>query len=146
MFYDLCCINGKETIYRTRLLKKQRGFFLFQPRLYVNFLIWSLNLMLINLLLCFSWTTFIQNNIICETSCSQINFPFFFMFCLECSQRFLNLLENFRLVLLMKDLLIKKRVRERTLSMQEGGRSVLQIFRKIFRSPGDHRPKYFMTQ
>ena len=68
------------------------------------------------------------------------------MFCLECSQRFLNLLENFRLVLLMKDLLIKKRVRERTLSMQEGGRSVLQIFWKIFRSPGDHRPKYFMSQ
>ena len=27
-----------------------------------------------------------------------------------------------------------------------GGRRVLQIFRKIFRSPGDHRPKYFMAQ
>ena len=27
-----------------------------------------------------------------------------------------------------------------------GGRRVLQIFQKIFRSPGDHRPKYFMDQ
>ena len=34
--------------------------------------------------------------------------------------------------------------RERTLSMWEGGRRVLQIFQKIFRSPGDYRPKYFM--
>ena len=27
-----------------------------------------------------------------------------------------------------------------------GGWSVLQIFQKNFRSPGDHRPKYFMDQ
>ena len=27
-----------------------------------------------------------------------------------------------------------------------GGRTVLQIFQKIFRSPGDYRPKYFMAQ
>ena len=27
-----------------------------------------------------------------------------------------------------------------------GGRSVLQIFQKIFRSPGYHRSKYFMAQ
>ena len=26
------------------------------------------------------------------------------------------------------------------------GWRVLQIFRKIFRSPGDHRPKYFIAQ
>ena len=26
------------------------------------------------------------------------------------------------------------------------GRRVLQIFQNIFRSPGDHRPKYFMAQ
>ena len=26
-----------------------------------------------------------------------------------------------------------------------GGRRDLQIFQKMFRSPGDHRPKYFMT-
>ena len=28
----------------------------------------------------------------------------------------------------------------------EGGRRVLQIFQKNFRSPKDHRPKYFMAQ
>ena len=27
-----------------------------------------------------------------------------------------------------------------------GDRRVLQIFQKEFRSPGDHRPKYFMAQ
>ena len=40
-------------------------------------------------------------------------------------------------------------VRERTVSMQEGGDvrlRVLQIFEKTFRSPGDQRPKYFMAQ
>ena len=37
-------------------------------------------------------------------------------------------------------------LRERTLSMWEGARRVLQIFQKIFRNPGDYRPKYFMTQ
>ena len=37
-------------------------------------------------------------------------------------------------------------LRERTLSMQEGGRRVLQIFFKKICSPGDHRPKYFMAQ
>ena len=26
-----------------------------------------------------------------------------------------------------------------------GGQRDLQIFQKMFRSPGDHRPKYFMT-
>ena len=35
---------------------------------------------------------------------------------------------------------------ERTLSMQKVGRKILQIFQKIFRSPGDHRPKYSMAQ
>ena len=45
-------------------------------------------------------------------------------------------------------------VSERTLSMTEGkwgrvrggggGQKVLQIFHKIFRSLGDHRPKYLM--
>ena len=39
-----------------------------------------------------------------------------------------------------------RNVRERRLSIQDGGRRVLQIFLKIFRSPGDHRPKYFMVQ
>ena len=44
-------------------------------------------------------------------------------------------------------------LREHTLSMSEvggaggrGGQRVLQIFQKIFRSPGDHRPKYCMGQ
>ena len=37
-------------------------------------------------------------------------------------------------------------LREHTLGMQERGRRVLQIFRKIFRNPGDHRPKYFIAQ
>ena len=42
--------------------------------------------------------------------------------------------------------------RERTLSIYkgarwgEGGRRVLKIFRKIFRSPGDYRVKYYMLQ
>ena len=38
------------------------------------------------------------------------------------------------------------RLREPTLSMKEWGRRVLQIFQKIFRGTGDHRPKYFMAQ
>ena len=29
---------------------------------------------------------------------------------------------------------------------RRGGRRILQIFQKLFRSPGDHRPKYFMAQ
>ena len=29
---------------------------------------------------------------------------------------------------------------------RRGGRRVLQIFQKHFRSPRDHRPKYFMAQ
>ena len=49
-------------------------------------------------------------------------------------------------------------LRERALSMLEeegmgagrgwggGRRRVLQIFQKKLRSPGDHRPKYFMAQ
>ena len=37
-------------------------------------------------------------------------------------------------------------LREHTLIMWEGGRRVLEIFQNIFRSPGDHRPKYSMAQ
>ena len=39
-------------------------------------------------------------------------------------------------------------IRERTLSIVGGGqaRRVLQIFQNKFRSPGGHRPKYFMAQ
>ena len=29
---------------------------------------------------------------------------------------------------------------------RRGDQRVLKIFQKIFRSPGDHRPKYFMAQ
>ena len=37
-------------------------------------------------------------------------------------------------------------VRERTLSMKEGGPEGFTNFSKIFRSPGDHRLKYLMAQ
>ena len=37
-------------------------------------------------------------------------------------------------------------IREHTLSMWEWGWRVLRSFQKNFRSPGDHRPKYFMAQ
>ena len=46
----------------------------------------------------------------------------------------------------IRTFLLQMYLRERTLSMEEGRRRVLQIFKKIFRRPGDHRFKYFMTQ
>ena len=54
---------------------------------------------------------FIQNNIICKTAYSQINFLLFLEFSLGCCLAFLNLFEKFRQVLPIKDLLIKKRVK-----------------------------------
>ena len=33
-----------------------------------------------------------------------------------------------------------------SLKVGNGGRSVLQIFQKNFRSPGDHIPKYYVVQ
>ena len=37
-------------------------------------------------------------------------------------------------------------LRERTLNMKEGEPEDFTNFSKKFRSPGDHRPKYFMAQ
>ena len=47
---------------------------------------------------------------------------------------------------LYKDAVMFERVREPTLSMQEGGGRVLHIFHIQFRSPGDPRLKFFMAQ
>ena len=41
---------------------------------------------------------------------------------------------------------IRKSIIQNEYPAKHRGRRVLQIFQKIFRSPGDHRPKYFMAQ
>ena len=39
---------------------------------------------------------FIKKNIICKTACSQINFPFFLMFCLGCCLAFPSFFGKFQ--------------------------------------------------
>ena len=51
-----------------------------------------------------------QKNIIYKTAYSQIDFPFSLCSVSDVTQCFLTLLENFRLLLLMKNLLIQKSV------------------------------------
>ena len=114
--------------------------------------------MLLNLLLCFYWITFkmylyilktnvfIQKNIICKTVCSQINFPFSYVPS-QLLLSFLNLLENFRLVLPMKDLRIKKRVNSNLNADQsnflanETVRHVLELYVKNNVIQNNSRPK-----
>ena len=51
-----------------------------------------------------------------------------------------------KLHFILNPLPFTKFLRECTLSMWEESQSVLQIFQRKCRSPGDHRPKYFMAQ
>ena len=62
---------------------------------------------------------------------------------------FIYLLENEEIDILCKteyNNCVKPLIRECTLSMLERGPESFTDFWKTFRSPGDHRPKYFMSQ